>query len=123
MPSTYKSSGGITRLFKACRYSANGLRSAFRHEAAFRQEVALSAVLVPVALWMGQNPIEIACLLGSLLLVLIVELLNSAIETVADAVTLEESALIGRAKDIGSASVLLAIVLAILVWGTVIYGR
>lgn len=100
----------------------NGLRSAFRHEAAFRQEVLISVILLPVALWISQSLAEAAILTGSLVFVLLVELLNSAIETVADAVTLDEHRLIARAKDLGSAAVLLAIALAVLAWLVVIWG-
>lgn len=122
MHSPHKSNGGITRLFKAFRYSMNGLRSAFRHEAAFRQELLISVILLPIALAISQSLAEAAILLGSLIFVLLVELLNSAIETVADAVTLDEHRLIARAKDLGSAAVLLAIALAVLTWSSVIWG-
>lgn len=122
MHSPHKSSGGIARLFKAIRYSMNGLGSAFRHEAAFRQEVMISAILLPVALWISQSLVDAAILIGSLIFVLLVELVNSAIEAVADAVTLDEHHFIARAKDLGSAAVLLAIALAVLAWSAVIWG-
>jgi len=122
MHSPYKSKGGITRLSKAIQYSRNGLRSAFRYEAAFRQEVLISVILLPIALWISQSFVEAAILIGSLVFVLFVELLNSAIETVADAITLDDHRLIARAKDLGSAAVLLAIALAVLTWLTVIFG-
>jgi len=122
MHSPYKSKGGITRLSKAIQYSRNGLRSAFRYEAAFRQEVLISVILLPIALRISQSFVEAAILIGSLVFVLFVELLNSAIETVADAITLDDHRLIARAKDLGSAAVLLAIALAVLTWLTVIFG-
>lgn len=122
MHSSYKSKGGPSRLFAALRYSLQGLRAAFRHEAAFRQELLLVAILVPVAVWLGRTPLEVILLVGSLLFVLVVELLNSALETVADAVTIDDHPLIGRAKDLGSAAVLLALCLAVLVWVAVIWA-
>jgi len=122
MHSSYKSKGGPSRLFAALRYSLQGLRAAFRHEAAFRQELLLVAILAPVAVWLGRTPLEVILLIGSLLFVLVVELLNSALETVADAVTIDDHPLIGRAKDLGSAAVLLALCLAVLVWVAVIWA-
>jgi Diacylglycerol kinase len=121
MRSPYKSTNGFSRLANALRYSMKGFESAFRHESAFRQEVAIITVLFPIALWIGRDFIEIAILIGSLIFVLTVELLNSAIEALADAVTLKEHPLIGRAKDLGSAAVLLSITLATLVWLAVIF--
>lgn len=122
MQSPYKSKGGLARLLNALRYSMKGLASAFRHEAAFRQELVLAVVLLPLALWVSQSLFEAALLIGALLFVLITELLNSAVEAVADAVTLNDHPLIARAKDLGSAAVLLAIVLAVLIWISVIWG-
>lgn len=104
------------RVLSAMRYSWQGLVAACRHEAAFRQELALLVVLVPLALWISRSIGELLLLLGVVVLVLIVELLNSAIEAVADAVTLDHHPLIGRAKDLGSAAVFLAISLAVAVW-------
>lgn len=120
MYSSYKSKGGPSRLFNALRYSLRGLQVAFRHEAAFRQELLLAAVLTPAAMWIARSPLEAALLVGSLLLVLIVELMNSALETVADAVTRDHHPLIGRAKDLGSAAVFLTLGFALLVWIAVI---
>lgn len=118
-PSPYKSQRGMRRIVNAFKYSARGFRAAFEHEAAFRQELLLLALLVPVALWLGNNLAERALLIGALFFVLIIELLNSAIEALADAVTLEHHPLIGRAKDLGSAAVMLSIVLVISIWITV----
>jgi diacylglycerol kinase (ATP) len=87
-PSQHKSKGGIGRVFKAAGYSLSGLQAALRYEAAFRQELLLALIMAPAAFWVGQDTIQIILLLSSLVLVLIVELLNSAIEAVADAVTL-----------------------------------
>jgi len=111
---------GITRLIKAFGYSRQGFSAVIRHEAAFRQELAASLVLVPLALWLGQNGVERALLIGSWLLVPLVELLNSAIEAIVDKCSPEQHELAGRAKDIGSAAVLLAILLAAVIWGLVL---
>ena len=111
----------MRRLFNAARYSVEGLRSALS-EAAFRQELALSAVLIPLGLYLGKTGVERALLVGSVLLVLIVELLNSAIEAVVDRVSVEEHALSKRAKDIGSASVMLSILNAAVLWLIVLAG-
>lgn len=118
--SPFKSKGGFRRLFAALRYSRRGLLAAFQHEAAFRQELLLCAVLTPIALWIGRSAAETLCLLGVLVLVLIVELMNSAVEAVADAITLEHHELVGRAKDLGSAAVMLSIIFATAVWLVVI---
>ncbi len=100
----------------AARYSLQGLAAAVRYEAAFRQELMLVLILLPVAFWVGQTPLQVMLLLICLIGVLIIELLNSAIEAVADAVSLEVNPLIGRAKDLGSAAVLLSLLLAGGVW-------
>ena len=115
-PSPYKSIGGFKRVANAARYSMQGLVAALRYESAFRQELLLAAVLTPSAFWVGQNAGQILLLIGSLVLVLIVELLNSAIEAVADAVSLETNQLLGRAKDLGSAAVFLSLLLCGAVW-------
>ena len=107
---------GIRHFFRAFRYSLLGLRAALRHEIAFQQEVALTVVLVPLALWLGKTPLEQAMLIAVLFLVLIVELINSAIEATVDRVSDERHPLSGRAKDVGSAAVFLAITNAIVVW-------
>lgn len=120
--SPFKSRGGLTRLFKALRYSLQGLGAALKHEAAFRQELLLCMVLVPVAIWAGNTLAEQLLLIATLFFVLVVELLNSALEAVADSVTLEQHPLIGRAKDLGSAAVMLAIIGAAIVWIAVLAG-
>ncbi len=119
-PSPYKSSRGIKRLFYAGRYSAQGLAAAFKHEAAFRQELAVFIVLCPLALWLDRTPLQKLLLIGSMLFVLVVELLNSAVETVADALCPDHHPLIGRAKDIGSAAVMVSILTSVLTWLVII---
>jgi len=106
----------------ASGYSVAGLKAAFKHEAAFRQELALLLMLVPLALWLGDNGVERALLIGSLLLVLIVELVNSAIEAVVDRFGGELHALSGRAKDIASAAVFIALINVFVVWLLVMVG-
>lgn len=123
MYSSHKSKGGLGRLVNALRYSKQGLCVAFRYEAAFRQELLAAVVLLPFAFWLSQSVLEFALLFGSLLFVLIVELLNSALEAVADAVTIEHHPLIGRAKDLASAAVLLSLMLVAVVWLAVIISR
>jgi len=110
----------LGRIVRAFGYSLQGLRAVWRHEAAFRQEVLVAVLLVPLGLWLGTNGVERALLVGSWLLVMIVELLNSAIEAVVDRVGPESHELSGRAKDAGSAAVLVAIALAVLVWALVL---
>jgi len=121
MISPYKSQSGLTRLWRAFGYSIKGMRAAFRHEAAFRQELLLAVVLAPCAFWVGDTPGEILLLLASLAGVLLVELINSAIEALADAISVEEHLLLGRAKDLGSAAVLLALCLAAGIWLTLLF--
>ena len=114
---------GMTRIINAAGYSMKGLRAAFTHEAAFRQEVVLLLVMTPLALWLGEGALEYALLLGSLLLVLIVELLNSALEAVVDRVGAEHHELSGRAKDIGSAAVFIALLNVAVIWGLLLGER
>jgi diacylglycerol kinase (ATP) len=103
-------------VLNATRYSLEGLAAAARHEDAFRQELIVFAVAVPVALWLGRTGLERALLIGCLFLVLIVELLNSAIEAAVDRISFENHRLAKRAKDIGSAAVMLSIVSAVAIW-------
>ncbi len=107
---------GWARVIAAAGYSWAGLKAAYRCEAAFREELYLCLLLVPVGVWLGESGVERALLIGSLLLVLIVELCNSAIEAVVDRVGDEYHALAGRAKDIGSAAVFVALVNVVVVW-------
>jgi len=111
---------GLQRLINALRWSIKGFDSAYRNEEAFRQEFILLVVLTPLGLWLGDNGAERALLVGSLLIVLIVELLNSAIENLVDRVGGEHHELSGRAKDQGSAAVFLSLVLVAVVWGMVL---
>lgn len=115
------SSGDIGRIVRAGRYSVSGLAAALRHEAAFRQEVILFVVLAPLGAWLGSDGMERALLIGSLLLVMIVELLNSSMEATVDRISRKRHKLSGQAKDMGSAAVLLSMLLALLVW-TLILG-
>ena len=107
---------GITRILRATRYSWQGLRAAYRHEAAFRQETWLCLLLVPLGLYLGDGGAEKALLAGSVLLLPLVEILNSAVEAVVDRIGEERHELSGRAKDMGSAAVGLAILLAAGTW-------
>jgi diacylglycerol kinase (ATP) len=102
--------------------SWSGFKGAFRTEAAFRQEIALAIVMLPLGAWLGKTPVEKAMLCGAVLLVLIVELLNTAIETVVDRIGLERHELSGLAKDVGSTAVLLSFCLLALVWGFLLFG-
>ena len=114
---------GITRAVRAARFSAQGFVHAWRHESAFRQELTLGVLLTPLALWLGQTALERVLLIACLLLVLIVELLNSAVEAAIDRVGDEHHELSGRAKDLGSAAVFLSLGLVLLVWSTVAWSR
>ncbi|MES9945569.1 diacylglycerol kinase [Candidatus Thiodiazotropha sp. CDECU1] len=114
---------GIKRLVNALGWSMKGLRATFKHEQAFRQEVYLLIVLAPLGLWLGNDGVERALLLAPLLIVLIVELLNSAVESVVDRISDEKHKLSGRAKDQGSASVLISLVLVGLCWGLVLMSH
>ncbi len=114
---------GLLRIGLAFRYSAEGLRFALRSEAAFRQELALFVLLLPAAWWIGENGIERALLIAPLFLVLIVELLNSALEAVVDRIGDEDHHLSGAAKDMGSAAVLLSLVLTALIWVAVLWDK
>lgn len=112
---------GIARLQRAARVTWLGLSWAARNEEAFRIELVLLAVLAPLALWFGENGVECALLIGSLLLVLIVELLNSSIETTVDRIGVERHELSGRAKDVASAAVFMSLVNAVTVWLLVLF--
>lgn len=111
---------GLKRVLSAAGYSAKGLRSCWRNEAAFRQEVLACIVLVPLALWLGNGGLEKAILIGVLLLVLIVEVLNSSIEAVVDRIGHEHHELSGLAKDQGSAAVMLSLLNVAIVWALVL---
>lgn len=113
---------GMRRLLLAFVNSWKGFRGAFRSEAAFRQEVALAVVLLPLGVYLGKTPVEKALLVASVLLVLIVELLNTGIETVVDRIGLERHELSGLAKDVGSTAVLLSFAVLVVIWGFLLLG-
>jgi diacylglycerol kinase (ATP) len=121
--SPFKGKTGLRRVINAARYSLEGFAAAARHEDAFRQELLLAAVLVPLGLWLGNSGVERALLAGSVLLVLVVELLNSAIEATVDRVSLEDHRLAKRAKDLGSAAVMMSFVAVAAVWLLVLLAR
>lgn len=114
--SPHKGKTGLRRIWNALHYSIAGLRAAFKHEDAFRQELALALVLIPAALFMPASATGKALMVASLLLVLIIELLNSAIEATVDRISLEDHRLAKRAKDIGSAAVLIGLINVAIVW-------
>lgn len=114
---------GFRRIIRAVRFSAQGIADAWRHEAAFRQEIIGGIFLTPAAFWLGRDAMEILLLLMSLVIVLIVELLNSAIEATLDRIGDEHHDLAGRAKDMASAAVGFALLVVAAVWGTVIFLR
>jgi diacylglycerol kinase (ATP) len=114
---------GVRRIVNATFYSFAGLRTAWRNEAAFRQECALAIVLIPLGVWLGRTAVERALLIGSCLIVLIVELLNTAVEFVVDRVGTDHHELSGRAKDLGSAAVFVSLALALLVWALIGWER
>ncbi len=112
---------GLRRIINAFGYSMKGLRAAFKHESAFRQETALLLILLPLAILLGQDIVDYSILIGSLFLVIIVELLNSAVEAVVDRVGGEQNKLAGRAKDMGSAAVFVALVNVVVIWSMYCY--
>lgn len=114
--SPYKSAGGLRRIWLALKFSMRGLAHAFQVESAFRQELILAAVLVPVALILWLPALQTLALIGSVMLVLIVELLNSSIEATVDRISFDHHRLSGRAKDLGSAAVFLALLLCFITW-------
>ena len=118
-----KKNKGILRLWRALGYSIQGFIGVWKTEAAFRQEVMLAVILAPIALWLDFTAVERVLLLASLLLVLIVELMNSAIEAVVDRIGVERHPLSGKAKDEGSAAVLLSLGVAALTWGLLLWPK
>jgi diacylglycerol kinase (ATP) len=118
-----KGATGLRRILNATRFSLEGVAAAARHETAFRQELLLAAVLVPLGLWLGADGVERALLAGSVLMVLVVELLNSAVEAVVDRASPEHHELAKRAKDYGSAAVMVALAVTGLVWVLLLLPR
>jgi len=116
-----KGKTGFKRLFNAFGYSKKGIAAAWKHEAAFRQEMLLMLVGIPLGLWLGHNGVERALLLGSVIFVPVVELLNSAVEAVVDKTSPEYHELAGRAKDLGSAAVLFALGFMAVIWACVLW--
>jgi len=119
----HKGRTGLDRIVRAAGYSVEGLKDAYRGESAFRQEFWLAVVALPLAFWLGRGWVEVALLAGSVVLVLIVELLNSAVEATVDRVSFELHDLSKRAKDFGSAAVLLALLLAAATWVAALWTR
>jgi diacylglycerol kinase (ATP) len=117
-----KGKTGLRRVWNALFYSMDGLRAALRHEDAFRQEVVAAAILIPAALFLPAEGLGKALMVASVLLVLVVELLNSAVEAAVDRISIENHELAKRAKDIGSAAVLVSLVNVPVVWGLVLFG-
>lgn len=117
----FKGKQGLTRLINALGYSKDGLSAAWKNEAAFREEVLLAAVTLPLAFYLGQTGIERALLAGSILFILIVEILNSAVEAVVNKASPEKHELAKRAKDMGSAAVLLSLLNAAVIWACVLW--
>jgi diacylglycerol kinase (ATP) len=116
----YKGNRGLTRAWHAMKNSLNGFRVAIREESAFRQELTLAAILVPCGIFVPVSPVERAALLASVLLVLMVELLNSSVEAAIDRISLERHELSKRAKDFGSAAVMVALLVCVLTWGLIV---
>ena len=117
----FKGKTGLARLWNALGYSRDGLTAAWKNEAAFREEVLLAAVTIPLALYLGRSGVDRALLIGSIILILIVEILNSAVEAVVDKASPERHELAKRAKDMGSAAVLLSLINAAAVWACVLW--
>ena len=121
MESPYKGKTGMQRIWNALHYSIDGLVAAYRHEDAFRQEVWRAAILIPAACLLPVSGIGRALMIGSVLLVVIVELLNSAVEAAIDRIGLESHKLSKRAKDIGSAAVMIALLNVVLIWASILW--
>lgn len=119
--SPFKGKTGLERLWNAMSYSRDGFKAAWQHEAAFREEVLLALVAIPLGLWLGKSGLEKAALVASILMVLLVELINSAVEAVVDRVSPERHDLSKRAKDLGSAAVFIALTAAASVWVLVLW--
>jgi len=116
-----KGKTGLRRIVNAVGYSLAGLRAAYQHECAFRQEVLLALVLIPLAFYLGGDALERALMAGAVMLVLIVELLNSGLEATLDRISFEHHLLIQRAKDIGSAAVMLALLNVVMIWTVLLF--
>ena len=117
----FKGKTGLVRLWNALGYSRDGLAAAWKNEAAFREEVLLAAIAIPLALFLGKTGVDRSILIGSIVLILIVEILNSAIEAVVDKASPEKHELAKRAKDMGSAAVLFSLLNAAVVWACILW--
>jgi diacylglycerol kinase (ATP) len=117
----FKGKKGLVRLWNATGYSRDGILAAWRHEAAFREEILLAAITIPLAFYLGKTGVERALLVGSIILILIVEILNSAVEAVVDKASPEKHDLAKRAKDMGSAAVLFSLVSAAVIWACILW--
>ncbi len=113
----------LQRMLRACGYSLRGIVLGWRYETAFREEILLGAVLVPLSLWVGRDALDYVLLIGSLVMLMITELFNSAIEALTDRISLEHHELSGRAKDYAAAAVFIAFLLMLVVWGAIAYLR
>lgn len=123
MSNPHKGRTGLDRIRHAAGYSVDGLVSAYRGESAFRQETWLAVILIPLAFWLGQTWIETALLAGSVVLVMVVELLNSAVEATVDRISFELHELAKRAKDFGSAAVFLSLAMTGALWAAALWHR
>ncbi len=121
MSAEFKGKTGLVRLWNALGYSRDGIAAAWKNEAAFREEVLLAAVAIPLALFLAKTGVDRALLVGSIILILIVEILNSAVEAVVDKASPEKHELAKRAKDMGSAAVLLSLFNAAAIWACVLW--
>lgn len=119
----HKGRTGLDRIVHAAGYSWQGLQSAYRNESAFRQETWLAIIMIPAAFFVGQTWLEVVLLISSVLLVMLVELLNSSIESVVDRISMDFHDLSKRAKDIGSAAVLIALIICGMLWGATIWAH
>ena len=117
----FKGKKGLVRLWNATGYSRDGILAAWRHEAAFREEILLAAITIPLALYLGKTGVERALLVGCIILILIVEILNSAVEAVVDKASPEMHDLAKRAKDMGSAAVLFSLTNAAVIWACILW--
>ncbi len=111
---------GLTHVFKATGYSLQGLKAAYKYESGFRHEIILAIILIPLAFILGKTNVEIALMVGAVLMVFVIELLNSGLEAIVDRVGKEYHELSGRAKDLGSAAVFMAMVTCVIVWGIIL---
>jgi diacylglycerol kinase (ATP) len=118
-----RNEGLVRHIINAFIWTAAGIKAAWKHELAFRAQVLVIAVMIPFGIWLGRTVVEWALLFGSCMLILIIELLNSAVETIVDRIGLEQNELSGRAKDLGSAAAFFSMATAVIIWGLIAYGR